>query len=217
MEEENKNFSNEENTFDQGEVVDIESGSKEEAKPLSNDTMDELQTYVAAIEGTLTKIRSIIKEGEASSGDVSASINEVKERLAELPKDDKDDPVSGKIIEGVFDGEFMIGANGYKYNVPQNYASKSKLVEGDLLKLTIGERGNFIYKQIAPIDRDRLVGVLSKDPDTGDFFVEVDHDIYRVNLASVTYFHGEPGDEAVILKPKSTKSRWAAIENIVKS
>ncbi|MBA4320115.1 MAG: hypothetical protein C0412_17080, partial [Flavobacterium sp.] len=51
----------------------------------------------------------------------------------------------GKVIEGVFDGENMIGPDGKQYSVPSNYASKSKLVEGDILKLTITSRGNFIY------------------------------------------------------------------------
>ena len=39
----------------------------------------------------------------------------------------------GKVIEGVFDGQNMIGPDGKQYPVPANYASKSKLVEGDVL------------------------------------------------------------------------------------
>jgi len=37
-----------------------------------------------------------------------------------------------------------------------------------------------------------------------------------VLTASVTYYKGEPGDEAIILVPKSTPSTWAALENVVK-
>ena len=40
--------------------------------------------------------------------------------------------VGGKVIEGVFDGQKMIGPDGKEYPVPANYASKSKLVEGDI-------------------------------------------------------------------------------------
>ena len=40
----------------------------------------------------------------------------------------------GKIIEGVFDGQVMLGPDGKNYPVPTNYASKSKLVEGDIMK-----------------------------------------------------------------------------------
>src|SRR3989344_1091756 len=65
------------------------------------------------------------------------------------------------IVEGVFDGEEMIDAVGKKYPVPQNYASKSKIVPGDKLKLTITPDGTFIFKQIGPVDRKRVVGTIS--------------------------------------------------------
>ncbi|MDZ7744984.1 MAG: hypothetical protein U5K77_04515 [Candidatus Saccharibacteria bacterium] len=68
----------------------------------------------------------------------------------------------GKVIEGVFDGQNMVGSDGKTYPVPANYASKSKLVQGDILKLTIADDGAFMYKQIGPIPRKQLVGTLSK-------------------------------------------------------
>ena len=46
---------------------------------------------------------------------------------------------AGRVIEGVFDGENMIGPDGKQYSVPANYASKSKLVEGDILKMKISD------------------------------------------------------------------------------
>ena len=69
----------------------------------------------------------------------------------------------GKIIEGVFDGQNMIGPDKKQYPVPANYASKSKLVEGDVLKLTIAEDGSFIYKQIGPVERKKMLGILMVD------------------------------------------------------
>jgi len=122
---------------------------------------------------------------------------------------------SGKIIEGVFDGENMIGPDGKQYSVPANYASKSKLVEGDILKLTITADGTFIYKQIRPIERARVVGKLERKSD-GGFRVRSGDRRWNVLTASVTYFKGEPEDETVILVPKHGESKWAAIENIVK-
>ena len=122
---------------------------------------------------------------------------------------------NGKIIEGVFDGENMIGPDGKQYSVPANYASKSKMVEGDILKLTITGKGTFIYKQISPIDRSRIVGELERNSD-GSYTIIANGRKWRVLTASVTYFKGEPGDEAVILIPKTGESKWAAVENIVK-
>ncbi|MBI4093005.1 MAG: hypothetical protein HY420_03730 [Candidatus Kerfeldbacteria bacterium] len=123
----------------------------------------------------------------------------------------------GKVIEGLFDGQNMAGPDGKMYSVPANYASKSKLVEGDRLKLTITNDGAFIYKQIGPIDRQRLIGILSKDEVTNEYRVLAGERSYRILLASVTYFKGEAGDEVVILVPKNKTSKWAAVENIIKA
>ncbi len=124
------------------------------------------------------------------------------------------DDEAGKIIEGVFDGESMIGPDGKQYSVPSNYASKSKLVEGDIMKLTITSDGTFVYKQIGPIDRKRIIGILNKTSD-GNYTVEAEGRIWRVLNASVTYFKGNIGDEVVLLVPKIGDSKWGAVENIV--
>lgn len=120
-----------------------------------------------------------------------------------------------RVIEGVFDGENMIGPDGKQYSVPANYASKSKLVEGDILKLTITANGTFVYKQIGPIERARVVGGLERSAG-GEYFALVDGKRWRLLTASVTYYKGESGDEAVILVPKNGESKWAAVENIVR-
>lgn len=120
-----------------------------------------------------------------------------------------------RIIEGIFDGENMVGPDGKQYSVPANYASKSKLLEGDTMKLTITPNGTFIYKQIGPIDRIRLVGALEQSQ-PGNYLVEAEGKKYKVLTASVTYYKGQVGDEVVILVPKSGDSAWAAVENIVR-
>ncbi|KKQ61893.1 MAG: 50S ribosomal protein L7/L12 [Parcubacteria group bacterium GW2011_GWE2_38_18] len=120
-----------------------------------------------------------------------------------------------KIIEGVFDGENMIGPDGKSYNISANYASKSKLVEGDVLKLSITGNGTFIYKQIGPIERERISGILKRVGEN-EFIVTADNKSWRIINASVTYFKGEEGDEVIILVPKVGESKWAAVENIIK-
>lgn len=119
----------------------------------------------------------------------------------------------GKVIEGVFDGQYMVDKDGKKYPVPANYASKSKLVAGDVLKLTIMEDGSFIYKQIGPVARKKVIGTLLQEGD--DYKVVAGGKSYRVLLASVTYFKASPGDELTILIPESEDSEWAAIESAV--
>lgn len=122
----------------------------------------------------------------------------------------------GRVVEGVFDGQNMVGSDGKIYSVPPNYASKSKLVEGDLLKLTITASGSFIYKQIGPIERVRVVAALGFDPTIGEYYATNETRRWNVLKASVTYYKGEPDDEVVILVPKNGPSKWAAVENIIK-
>lgn len=121
----------------------------------------------------------------------------------------------GKVIEGVFDGQNMIGPDGKQYPVPANYASKSKLVEGDVLKLTIADDGSFIYKQIAPMERKKMLGILMQD-ERGDFRVIAEGKTFKVLLASLTYFKAEPGDEVTIVVPEVGETAWAAVENVIK-
>lgn len=147
---------------------------------------------------------------ELAGGDIAIDHSQKAQRVG---KDT--DTETGRVIEGVFDGQNMVGPDGKQYSIPSNYASKSKLVEGDTLKLTITSDGSFIYKQIGPLERNRLVGVLTKDDSTGNFSVLAGGKAYQILSASVTYFKGEPGDEVVVLVPKKEESTWAAVENIV--
>lgn len=120
----------------------------------------------------------------------------------------------GRVIEGTFDGQIMIGTDGKQYPVPSNYASKSKLVEGDMLKLTITPDGSFIYKQIGPVERKRLIGIVHTDAE-GNYFIAAEGKAYKVLLASITYFKVEPGDEVTLVISRDLDSDWASIENVL--
>lgn len=118
------------------------------------------------------------------------------------------------IVQGTFDGQIMIGTNGKQYPVPANYASKSKLVEGDFLKLTIVQDGTFIYKQIGPVPRQNKIGIVGQDS-SGNYFVAADGKPFKVLLASITYFNAEPGDEVAIVTSQEPTAQWASIEAVL--
>ncbi|MBP6880144.1 hypothetical protein KBC31_00765 [Candidatus Saccharibacteria bacterium] len=158
----------------------------------------------------IKRLRSLIDEAETS-------LAAAKELLISLVGEDdqfdgvKPQEVRGKVLEGVFEGRSMLGPDGKNYPVPANYASKSKLVQGDVLKLTIQDDGSFLYKQIGPVPRKTLVGVLKQKD--GQFFVEVGSTNYSVLLASVTYFKLELGDQVSVVVPEEDpEAEWAAIE-----
>lgn len=176
---------------------------------------EELRNIIAKIELEINKAKSLFNE-------IGVDINDEIDfsNFSEKAKSVGSEKMEGtnKVIEGVFDGQQMIGPDGKKYSIPANYCSKSKLVEGDILKLVIKEDGSFVYKQIGPIDRKRIKGQLVQDPITGDYKVIASNSReYNVIKASVTYFHGNNGDEVIILVPTDGESIWAAVENIINS
>jgi len=128
-------------------------------------------------------------------------------------KEEEESEDEEKIVEGVFDGEKMIDDKDKTYPVPANYASKSKLVPGDVLKLTIGADGSFVYKQIGPVDRKKVIGILTYED--SQYQVISNGKIYKVLLASVTYHKAEIGDQLTLIVPEKGKSEWGAIENVI--
>jgi hypothetical protein len=157
----------------------------------------------------IKRLKALIQEAETS-------LAAAKELLVSLVGDSPvtsaaaKEEVLGKIIEGVFDGQNMVGSDGKTYPVPANYASKSKLVEGDILKLTIADDGAFLYKQIGPVPRKQVVGTLELKE--GHYYVNVNSQLYRVLLASVTYFKAKPGDQVSVNVPEDQPAEWAALE-----
>lgn len=161
-------------------------------------------------EKQVKRLRSLIQEAETN-------LAAAKELLISIVGDEgvvphgSPEEVAGKVIEGVFDGQSMIGPDGKTYPVPANYASKSKLVEGDILKLTIADDGGFIYKQIGPVARRQIIGTLVQHD--GAYYVEAGGREYRVLLASVTYFKARMGDQVSIVVPEDNReATWAAVE-----
>jgi hypothetical protein len=157
------------------------------------------------------RLKSLLQEAEtnlAAAKELLVSIIGDNESVVPHAKMEE---IAGKVIEGVFDGQSMIGPDGKTYPVPANYSSKSKLVEGDILKLTITDSGGFLYKQIGPVARKQVIGTLIQHD--GGYFVEVNGHEYRVLLASVTYFKANLGDQVSVIVPEDNPdATWAAVE-----
>lgn len=164
-------------------------------------------------EKQVKRLHSLLQEAETN-------LAAAKELLISITGDDgiaittnttPTNDIKGKIVEGVFDGQKMAGPDGKEYPVPANYASKSKLVEGDILKLTITDDGGFVYKQIGPVERRQIIGTLVQHDNL--YYVEANGREYRILLASVTYFHISLGDQVTIIVPADNpEAVWAAVE-----
>lgn len=164
---------------------------------------------IVSAEANLNAAKQLLAEmlGTAAPGSTRAATVRAASKLGSAVTS------AGKVIEGVFDGKNMIGPDAKEYPVPANYASKSKLVQGDTLKLTVTDDGSFIFKQIAPIDRKRVIGPLTLD--NGQYKVIANGRAYKILLASVTFYKAEPGDQVAILIPTELDAEWGAVDNVI--
>ncbi len=117
----------------------------------------------------------------------------------------------GKVI-GVFDGEFMVTKEGKKYAVPPNYASKTKLVVGDTLRL-VGEReGQNLFKQIGRVARHATRGTLIKEGE--NWLVVCPEGRFKILPASIKHWSVGIGDEINLEIPADYQEKqveWGAM------
>src|SRR3989338_7636373 len=173
---------------------------------MSDDTLVQVQELIDSATSSLKTASNLLRSitGVSDTG---------RQRLMGMAGTMRTDTVSGRVIEGIFDGQNMVDADGQTYPIPANYASKSKLVEGDGMKLSITEEGKFLYKQIAPIDRKTVVGVLIQED--GQYKVLADGKAYRLLLASVTFYRAEVGDQVTIIIPTKGEAQWGAVDAVI--
>ncbi|MFH0928123.1 MAG: hypothetical protein V1821_01480 [bacterium] len=208
---------------DQDETLDQESDLNPFAGLLKAVEPEESLAPTVEVESEISKLKlarkALEQTREMLSGVVELLDAEIQEKMGDLPMHRVFSPVgyqrSVKSVEGVFDGERMVAANGSIYEVPANYASKSRLVEGDLLKVTTFSDGTHRFKQIGPAPRERVVGLLIGDLNSNCYHILAGGDRFKLLNSSVAYYRGRPGDEVVALVPKGMPSRFAAVEMIV--
>jgi len=168
-------------------------------------------------DANIRSARQLLIELDSGSTETHTEVDEGNlspQNIADFQASESKDG-ENRIIEGRFDGQNMIGPDKKSYPVPANYASKSKLVPGDILKLTIMPNGSFIYKQIGPVPRKRIIGSLCYEE--GQYKIVAEGKSYSVLLASVTYFKAEIGDKVALIIPELEDTEWGAIENIVQN
>lgn len=167
-----------------------------------------IRDFIDTAEKSLKNAKKLLKEIlEEEHIDLSAELDLDTKGLSKYDSGDS------KIIEGVFTGEDMLGADKNHYPVPVNYASKSKLVQGDRMKLTIDGSGKMLYKQIKQIERESKIGLLTQN--NGKYQIIADGVSYDVLTAAVTHFKADIGDTVTILIPAGKEATFGAIEAVM--
>lgn len=118
-----------------------------------------------------------------------------------------------RIVEWVFTGESMLGSDGNMYPVPQNYASKSLLVQWSKLKAIINPNGKIVYKIIGEIPFESKVWIITKNGEK--YQITTDTKAYNVLLAAITFHHCSVGDTVSIRIPEWKDATYAVIESVI--
>ncbi len=154
------------------------------------------------------------------------SINSARTVLSELLWDEADNFFEGdishlssytsgeeKIVEWVFTGESMLWADGNTYPMPQNYASKSLLVQGSKVKASISPNGNIKYKIISEIPFTTTLGIVTKNGDK--YQINTDSKTYNVLVAAITFHKCQIWDTVSIRIPEWKDATYAVIEAVL--
>lgn len=118
-----------------------------------------------------------------------------------------------KIVEWVFTGEAMLWPDGSTYPVPQNYASKSLLVQWSRLKAIVEPTGRIRYKIIEEIPYESSIGIITKSGDR--YEIATNKKTYKVLMAAVTFHKCGVGDTVSIRTPKGKDATYAVIESLI--
>lgn len=171
---------------------------------------------------TISAIRDFIVTAEKSIKNANKLLNDLlKENEIDLNSEielnaswlNNYNSWDSKIIEWVFTWTEMMWSDWNNYPVPANYSSKSKLVQWDKLKVTIDPSGRMMYKQIAPIERENITWLLSKDKDK--YQVVCGSKTFDVLTAAVTHFKWDIWDSVTVIVPAWKDATFAAIDNII--
>jgi len=109
-------------------------------------------------------------------------------------------------IDGVFDGQNMVGEDGTIHPVPENYVSKSRLLEGDLLQL-VGDR----YRQVSRVPRKLIEGKLKENREEYGVAVTSDGNLYQIAPAAIRFFRASVGNTLILEIPEENGAIWAAV------
>lgn len=176
-----------------------------------NELLTTLLHLLSKIENDAAKARVLIQK---LYGDQGVSIADAAAPKQANPESTEENE-NIKVIEGKFDGNFMQWNDTKIYPVPMNYASKTKLIPGDMLKLRIMEDGKLVYKLIAPAARKYVKAKLSKTDEWKFIALTEEGKAYNLNQAAVSFFKGTVGSEMSIIVNATEENNFAAIEALI--
>lgn len=134
--------------------------------------------------------------------------DEIDQKMREI-EEKRVGGVRADSVIGYFDGAYLLGEDGRTYPVPANYISKSQLLDGDKLRLYLGD---MIYKQIERVPRKTIFAVYIGF----EMVADADGKEYNIVKSSVSYHRLVVGCEVICDVKDSPDAKFAAIKGVTK-
>jgi hypothetical protein len=117
-------------------------------------------------------------------------------------------------VEGVFDGFNMTDSEGKTYEVPANYAAKSRLVFGDKLKM-VEKDGRQLFKQLEKVPRKTSQGIATKKE--GLWYAITDTGSYKISDVAAEFNEIQINEELVVIIPEDNLGApFAALDKVIR-
>lgn len=161
-------------------------------------SVSEIRQSVENIKKELDNLVRLVENG--STGTATGAANQVAQSSDEV------------IGTGQYDGFYVTTEDGQKHEVPPTYASKSRVVFGDTLKIL--KNGDRVYfEHLNKVPRKELSGILTKKEGSWHFLSH--SGVYKVLDVAVEYYKGKELDEAIALVPEDNlEAPFAALDKV---
>jgi hypothetical protein len=154
----------------------------------------------------IKKIEQLISKSEYNLAQLKDAL-QVLSSMAEKPDYSQ---VPG--ITGYFDGSHLVDESGNKYEVPANYAAKSRIMYGDSLKM-IEEEGKTIFKLTDKQEKRKIEGVLNKKD--GKWYLLADTGTYKISDVAAEFNGAVVQAKARALVPENKlNAPFAALDKV---
>lgn len=175
----------------------------------TDDTINILQNKVAQLEREVAELKLKIQLFENSTDTSSGNTNVPHQSTNSTSKTDYSE-IPGVI--GTFDGFNLVTVDNNKFEVPENYAAKSRLVYGDKLKM-IEDDGKNLFKIIQKVEKEKVSGILLKKEDV--WYLKTRDNEYLVPKVGVEFYNATEGLPAIGIIPKDNPNvPYAALDTV---
>ncbi len=144
-------------------------------------------------------------------------ISEAKPEPQESPITDQEDTAASAdipSIEGSFDGTHLVTPTGEKIEVPQNYAAKTRILYGDIVKM-YEENGEKKFKVTTKQPRKKVVALTTKKE--GKWYVLTGLGAYKISDGTADFNKLEVNQEVNVLVPENNLTvPFAAFDEVIK-